>query len=59
MRQNRSRSLSAQGLRKVTILVPKDCGAHIRQFATNSTAGSMQDPFQPGSNGKLLARTPS
>jgi hypothetical protein len=35
MRQTRpsSRSLRAQGLRKVTVLVPEDCAAGIRQFA--------------------------
>jgi len=33
MRQNRSRSVSAQGLCKVTVLVPAGCAEGIRQFA--------------------------
>jgi hypothetical protein len=33
MRQNRSRSLTAQGLCKVTIVVPEDCAQGLRQFA--------------------------
>jgi hypothetical protein len=33
MRQNRSRTLSAQGLCKVTLVVPEGCARGLRQFA--------------------------
>lgn len=44
MRQNRSRSLSAQGLRKLTVLVPEDCAEGIQQFAHELRARHAAEP---------------
>jgi hypothetical protein len=61
MRQGRSpsRSLSAQELCKVTVLVLKDCAERIRQFAHELRGRQDAGPFQCGSNGKVLVRAPS
>jgi hypothetical protein len=54
MRQGRpsSRSLRAQGLCKVTVLVPEEIAEGIRQFAEELRAQHQAEPTQRGSNGE-------